>query len=516
MKKTISVNIKGLSFTIEEDAYELLQEYLERLELALGNQSGKKEIIEDIELRIAELFSGRLNESKTVIELMDVQQILNNLGNPEDFVDQDEDDEDNENSAFENATRGPNEKRLFRDEDNAAIGGVCAGIANYFNVDVVLIRIIFVIILLFAGFGFPLYIILWIVIPKAKNTIDRLRMKGHPITVETVKAEVENAAERIKVGSRRFAKKMRNTEGAKQKLSHGARIFSSIIGMILIGIGLLHLVAFLVLILGGTELIPVQSESGFLSLTEFGELMLSNSKDVTWAWAGGTVFIVSIILFFFLLGSILIFYLRNRWARLSLLGLILTGVIGFFMCLNVALNAAGDFAIDGEIERAVGDVNTSELVILPEKESLTEDEAFRIKSNGEFGLMSLEGNRIREYGIHFEYRESKDSLFHIFQNLSARSHSHKRALEKSQNIQHNVRLQGDSLLVEAEYTFPKRDKLRDQDVLIIIEIPEGGQVKFRDKVIHLSGDDEKIDHRYNNEDGYLSGDGCYKHNDWWH
>ena len=231
MKKTVSVNIKGISFTIEEDAYELLQDYLDRLTVTLGNQNGSKEILEDIELRIAELFNIRLKESKTVIELIDVEEILANLGNPEDFVDMEDDDEDSEDKKiFEEAKKGSSEKRLFRDQDNAVIAGVCSGIANYFAMDVVIIRIIFFVIFFFAGFGVPLYIILWIAVPKAKNTIDRLRMRGRPITVENVRTEVENAADKIKTESRGIAKKFRDKD-YKSKASRGARIFTSIIGV---------------------------------------------------------------------------------------------------------------------------------------------------------------------------------------------------------------------------------------------------------------------------------------------
>lgn len=515
MKKTISVNIKGLSFTIEEDAYELLQDYLDRLENTLGIQEEGKEILEDIELRIAELFMQRLSDSKTVIERADVEQILNTLGKPEDFVEFNEEDDSESNKVFEEANKGSTEKRLFRDEENATIAGVCAGIANYFNMDVVIIRIIFVVIFLFAGFGFPLYLILWIAVPKAKNTIDRLRMKGRPITVENVKAEVEHAAEKIKDGSRNFAKKFNSKDGYKKKISRGARIISSVIGAILIGFGLLHLIGFLIVIIGGSQIIPVQSDEGFLSITQLGELVLSNPADVKWAWIGGLTVISSIILFFFLLGSILLFHLRNRWGKLSLLGLFVTGVVGTLICISVGMRTTRDVAIDGEIERSIGSTQTKELVILPQLQNLTADQSFNIKSNGQFGLMTLDGDKIKEHGIKFEYVESTDSLFHIYQNLSARSHSHTRAVAKSKNIQHGIALVGDTLLVDAEYAFPKKDKLRDQDVVIIIEIPKNGRVKFRDQIVylgteHLSG---KVDHRYYKEGGYLRGDGSYRHRD---
>ncbi len=512
MKKTISVNIKGVSFTIEEDAYELLQDYLDRLEKTLGNQDGSKEIIEDIEIRIAELFSERLSTSKTVVELADVEQILANLGKPEDFVEFDEEEESQNKKAYAESNPKGSEKRLFRDEENATIAGVCAGIANYFNMDVVIIRIIFVIILLFAGFGFPLYIILWIAIPKARNTIDRLRMKGRPITVENVKTEVEYAAEKVKDSSRRFAKKVDSSD-YKRRISRGARIVSSIIGIGLIALGLTQLIAFLLVIIGGSQIIPVQSDAGFLSVTELGELLLSNPADVKWAWIGGLMVSLSMILFLFLLGSILLFHLRNRWGKLSLLGLFITGIVGVLICISVGMRTTRDIAIDAEIERLVGTVATNELVVLPQLQQLSDDQSYNIKSNGQFGLMTIDGDLIKEHGIEFEYIQSTDSMFHIYQNLSARSHTSTRAIAKSENIQHGITLLGDSLLVDTDYAFPKKDKLRDQDVVIIIEIPKGGQVKFKDQIIYLPEFSEQSgsEYRYYKESGYLRGDGRYRH-----
>jgi len=521
MKKTVSVNIKGISFTIEEDAYEQLQDYLDRLTVTLGNQNGSKEILEDIELRIAELFNIRLNDSKTVIELIDVEEILANLGQPEDFVDlEDEEDDSEDKKIFEEAKKGSSDKRLFRDQDNAVIAGVCSGIANYFSMDVVIIRIIFFVIFFFAGFGVPLYIILWIAVPKAKNTIDRLRMKGRPVTVENVRTEVENAADKIKTESRGIAKKMRDKD-YKGKASRGARIFTSIIGVGLILFGLLHLITFLVVILGGFQMIPIQSDQGFLSITELGELVLSNPADIQWTWIGGLMMIMSFILFFFLLGSILLFRLRSKWGKLSLLGLFIIGLVGFFMCLSVGMRTTRDIAIDGEIEYHVGNVQSTELIILPQLETLSEDETYSIKSNGQFGLMTLEGDQVKEYGIRFEYVASTDSLFHIYQSLSARSHNHTRAVAKSKNIHHSTTLVGDSLLVDAEYSFPKKDKLRDQDVVIVIQIPQGGQVKFKDQIVYLNSDHASNGRKrgYYKESGYLRGDGTYRHydSDWdWH
>ena len=199
MKKTISVNIKGMNFLIEEDAFELLQNYINKLTAVLQNENGGKEIIEDVELRIAELCGLQLNERKQVIEKEDIETILSTLGDPDLYIDESEQETSSQanNSNASNSSNQATDKRLFRDVDNATVAGICAGIANYLHIDVVIIRIIFVLFFLFGGFGFPLYIILWLVIPKANSTIDRLRMRGKAITVDTVREEVESAAERI-------------------------------------------------------------------------------------------------------------------------------------------------------------------------------------------------------------------------------------------------------------------------------------------------------------------------------
>ena len=115
MKKTVSVNIKGINFLIEEDAYELLQDYLERLTNALNKTEGHQEIIEDVELRIAELCSSKLKESKTVTELADIEAIITTLGNPEDYIE--ESDGDTTASKDSKTSESTNEKRLFRDDE---------------------------------------------------------------------------------------------------------------------------------------------------------------------------------------------------------------------------------------------------------------------------------------------------------------------------------------------------------------------------------------------------------------
>lgn len=517
MKKTVSVNIKGSNFLIEEDAYELLQDYLDRLSTALKNESGSKEIIEDVELRIAELCSEKLSEYKKVVELEDIQDILNTLGDPSMYLDGEEEEENTSSeNTYEKSSKDSSERRLFRDMDNAVIGGVCQGIANFMNVDVVVIRAIFVVILLFAGFGFPLYVILWIIVPKTKSTIDRLRMKGRPITVESVRDEVESAAERIKDKSTSFASSIRDNENNKRRLSNVGRIISVVIGIILICWGLSWLVMFLIFIIGGLQFIPILSEDGMVSVTELGQLVLASSDDVALAWFGILFGGFSLILFLLLLGSSFIFKLRNKWTKLTIGGLFTGALIGGLICAYLGFKAGVDVTLEGEIEGEVATLYSNELHILPQLNPITVKNGFKMKSQGRNGLMKITQKEIQMYGIQIEYRESSDSLFHIHQNLTARGKSNTKAGIRAEHIKHDYKLVGDSLFLDTDYRFPREDKIRHQNVLIIIDIPEGGKVITDGREITFSEleydedrDDEPSERR-KRKYGHLFGDGEYE------
>lgn len=509
MKKTISVNIKGLNFLIEEDAYEMLQSYLERLKNTLRNEDGSQEIIEDVELRIAELCSSKLSDSKTVIELIDIESILSALGNPEDYVDEESEDSFEQEKTY---AQSKGDKRLYRDTDNAVIAGICSGIANFFHIDVVIIRALFVIMFFFAGFGFPLYVIMWIIVPKAKSTIDRLRMKGRPITVETVKEEVENAAQNLSKGSKKFANAIRHDDHYQQGISRGVRIISSIFGIGFIAFGLILLVPFLIFIIGGFEFIPVQGEHGFISFTDFGNLVLNNGGDFTTMWIGGLMVGFSVILFLLLMGSMFLFRLKNKWTRLSLFGLFLTGLTGFILCATIGISSGKDFANGGEIERNVGDIYTPQLNVFALPVQIETKDGYSVTNDDHFQWLEISDKKITQYGVHFEYVRSSDSLFHVRQSLSARGISKTKGIERARNIQHEIQLVNDSLHVSPEYSFPKSDKLRNQEITIIIEIPEGGTVKFKDQIITLGEYDPKEDEDYSDEEeGYLRPSGKYDH-----
>jgi phage shock protein PspC (stress-responsive transcriptional regulator) len=176
MKQVININFHGQVVPIEVTAFELLKNYTESLSRYFANEEGKEEIINDIESRIGELFQERLKKGSTCITDEDVNAIIKSMGSPEELEEVDEIGSSNSSSGKQSKGPDPfqfqsgNSNRLFRNENDKIIGGVCGGLANYFNIDPILVRIIFIVLLLVGGAGFLAYLILWIALPSSAST----------------------------------------------------------------------------------------------------------------------------------------------------------------------------------------------------------------------------------------------------------------------------------------------------------------------------------------------------------
>ncbi|MBE6275396.1 MAG: PspC domain-containing protein [Bacteroides sp.] len=191
MKKTFNINLGGIVFHIDEDAYELLDKYLSNLRIHFSKEEGAEEIVHDMELRISELFTERLHDTKQVITKEDVEEVITQMGKPEEFSD----DTTQDTNQYNKEEKEP--KRLFRDPEDKIIGGVCSGIAAYMDWDVTLVRLFMLV------FGFCIqgtilaYIIAWIVIPEATTAAEKLSMKGMKINVENIGKTVTDSFEKM-------------------------------------------------------------------------------------------------------------------------------------------------------------------------------------------------------------------------------------------------------------------------------------------------------------------------------
>lgn len=180
MKKTATVSLGGMIFCFEEDAYLTLEAYLKRLEYNFRGEPDTQEIMKDIEVRMAEHFREKAPSQEIVITLNEVNRVIEIMGEPTDIG--------SESNNFQSAesTQQRTRKRLYRDPDNRVFAGISSGLGYYWNIDPVIIRVLFVILAIWGGGGLFVYIILWIVIPEARTIAEKLEMTGEPVTAENI------------------------------------------------------------------------------------------------------------------------------------------------------------------------------------------------------------------------------------------------------------------------------------------------------------------------------------------
>ncbi len=185
MKKTLTVNFSGTVFHIDEDAYYLLENYLDNLKSYFSKLEDGSEIVCDIESRISELFNDKISTGQQVITIADAEQVIRQMGKPEEF-EVSHDDESDQSHTTDSSSNNLS-KRLYRNPDDKMLGGVFGGIAAYLGWDVTLVRIL-AILLLFLGYGtlVPIYIICWILIPEARTATEKLSMRGEEINVGSI------------------------------------------------------------------------------------------------------------------------------------------------------------------------------------------------------------------------------------------------------------------------------------------------------------------------------------------
>ena len=200
MNKTININLGGFFFHIDEMAYLTLKNYLESIARSLSDDpQGKNEIIADIEARISELLSERIKDTRQVINESDINEIIKIMGQPEDYEDSGDDYSSTETNFRQKKS---STKKLYRDGDDKFLGGVASGLGHYIQIDVIWMRLLFILLTVLGGFGFPIYIVLWILLPEARTTSEKLEMEGEAVNIDNIekkiRTEFENVSDKIK------------------------------------------------------------------------------------------------------------------------------------------------------------------------------------------------------------------------------------------------------------------------------------------------------------------------------
>ncbi len=271
MKKTVTINLNNIVFHIDDDAYEMLQAYLKDVEKHLSEEE-RREVMADIEARIAEIFGDSLKRDKTVINIEDVEEIIAVLGNPSEYAD-DDNASTAKNTQQQSSESKKRSRRFYRDPENKIIGGVAAGIAAYFNIDVSWIRIAMIILVLIGwGTAIPVYIVFWLIVPQAVSAAQRLEMQGEDVTVENIKAEINNVKNFVE--SEKF-KQSASSVGEKflEIIRILIKVFVGFVGAVLGLVGIVVAVS-LIFVLGSLLFVP--------------EIMTGFSPEIAAEWTSMT------------------------------------------------------------------------------------------------------------------------------------------------------------------------------------------------------------------------------------
>jgi len=477
-------------FHIDEDAYNSLQRYLNAIKRSFTDSQGRDEIIADIEARVAELFSERMKSDRQVISMTEVEEVINIMGQPEDYLVDNEIFEDEPNTNYDRQ-RGK-QRKLYRDYDNKFIGGVCAGIAKYFDIDELWVRLLAIIVVL-AGVGSPIlvYIILWVIIPKANTTSEKLAMAGKP-------ANITNIEQKIKEGLSGVHEKLNdvNFDQVGERAKSGAssffdslgdllmvflKIFSKFFGVIFIIVAASILIGALFSSIGisfFTLDIFDRGEQAFY----YEDLGIMNETP---RWVLGLLMLVALgipALVLFILGiRILVNNSKSIGtpAKIGLLVLWLAACIGIgFIASNIALHHHIEATVSSKVELPIVANDTIKIKMVGNEDydhSLKRyyhDYKVEYKPNGDVVLFS------RSVKLLVKPTESETARLRI--SRSASGVSYLKAKERAQGIDYNYSFKNNVLKLDGYFLFDPNDKYNEQEVEIILYLPENSIV-FADK-----------------------------------
>ena len=561
MNKTVTVNISGIFFHIDEEAYHKLSKYLHSLSIHFQSNPGKDEIISDIESRIAEILQTKVNDKKQVVQMEDIDEIIGILGKPEDFSNEESEtstNSDNNNPNYE-TTR---EKRLYRDPDSRILGGVASGIAHYFNIDPVWIRLAFVI-TFFMSFGPLLYIIAWIIIPMARTTAEKLEMRGERVNISNIESSIKEEFEYIKRKAHKIkdeAKtyyKDKNFEYSKTRtynkdkyyrdkyensthrgldffeniFKYGIRAIMIFAGIVILTIGIAFAIAFVAAFSIGANI--GTSHMGLnISIPTFFNLFLSSSNLISMGIIG-ILLLIGIPIIMMIYGGIkLVFGIQHR---IKIVSLSAAGLwfIGFIITLFVVLSGFQDFQDKGFKTQTynLNDSLCKRLILKTSPAKYEEEINFDSNTNdtdvdSDIRIHSRNNNINIRHANHFKFdkfniikeenhyiyyalpqinfKKSNDNKYECFVIKSARGRTSLLANENADKIDYNIDIK-DSTMILNRYFNLKSNKWRKQNVSITIKIPVG-------KEIYIDKSLENLNYQTNSDSDFAQ---VEKYNAWY-
>ncbi len=505
MNKTVNINLAGIFFHIDENAYLKLQRYLEAIKRSFTDSQGQSEIISDIEARIAELFAERIQNEKQVVGVKLVDEVITIMGQPEDYLVDDEIFEDEPQPRQRHSSKPS--KKLYRDTDNSYIGGVAAGLSHYLGIESIWTRLIWLLFAIGSGGTFIfIYLIFWALVPEARTTAEKLTMTGDAVNIsniekkikdgiDTVSEKVKNVdlkkhGDKLKEGfdtvSDNISDTVKSVDFQKQgnRLKSSSQTFFDSIGTILMFFlkVMAKFIGIILIIVGISTLIALIVAFFTIGITDAVHFPPMNFIDAANA-ANIPMWLMSMLLFFaigipfffvFYLGlKILVNNLKSigNVAKFTLLGLWLMAIIGLVV---TGVKQATEHAFDAKVtSKEQLDIKANDTL----KITMTGHDGYAdyfYRHNNNYRLTEDDNGRsIKSSDVRLVVRSTKDSLATIIIEKEASGSNYNVARTRAKNINYNYALVNNELQLNTFLSTDIDNKFSEQEILIILYLPEG-------------------------------------------
>jgi phage shock protein C len=459
MNRIITANINSFVFPIDEAAYENLKTYLNTIRLKVGNE----EVVADIENRIAELFDYKLKNGRPAIFLDDVQDIMGQIGNPDQFGNDDMPEEPIKTATAENGKRR-SYRRLYRNDDDKMLGGVCGGLGAYFDVNPMIPRILFILSVFVGGLGLVLYILLVVVIPKAITPSEKLEMRGEPVDYRNLSKSVEGD---IREAYERYRPEMRT--GFERFISFAVKAGAIVFMIFLVSIFVPVCIGILMSIGIASWSLPVLSSYMFTSYDE-SLLILA-----------GLILFLLIPVFAIGYAIIRMIFKTRPMGKIISLPLIVLWITGFCLLAYSTFNIGKQFSTSYNVssqDTLTGAANKTLII-----------RARQSQRNSEFIIRNEEG--VHHMNIHSrqDMREALDEEIssnvelRIIKGLTEKpllsitrrsaGTDLNNARENARNIAYNYTSRDSVLYLDDFFSLGNQKLWRNQKLLVTVEVPEG-------------------------------------------
>jgi len=506
MNKTVNINLGGMFFHIDEDAYLKLTRYFDAIKRSLNNSSGQDEIIKDIEMRVSELLSEKQKSDKHVVGLKDVDEVITVMGQPEDYRIE---DEESTNKSYNDFGQRKH-KKLYRDKEKGLIGGVATGLGHYFGIDAVWIKIIFLI-FVFAGFGTGIlaYFVLWIVTPEAVTTSEKLEMTGEPVTISNiekkVREEIDSLSDKFKNAD--YDKMGNQVKSGAGRISSSFgdfvmtvfKIFAKFLGVVLIIAGISTLIMLLIGVFTlGTNIFIDFPWQNFVEAGNFTEYPI-------WSFGLLMLFAVGIPFFFLtLLGFKLLSPNLKSIGNITKYTLLAVWIIAIAIVISIGIKQATEISYDNKVvEKKLFGIKATDTLYIKFKYSDYYTKSLNHYRDFEFVQDSANNELIYSNDVRLHILHTDETTPFIQIEKSARGNSFTNAKKRAEKINYKFQISGNQLILDNYFLTDVKNKFRGQEVDVYLYVPEGQLIK----------PDSSIRDYYNSDDDFfnLNYDGDYNY-----